>query len=279
MNPQATNAKPDAAKERVIALHASGSTPAQWQALTDALGWCFDVHALCIEAPMADDSGNAPSDLSIADLAADALALVESSDTAVHLVGHSYGGAIALFLAAQRPEKIASVGVYEPAAFHVLNPVDAAAHSALREAKDFRQQLDTLIAANKLTPAAALFVDFWNGESTWSSLSSNAQASMTRKIERCVIELAACFGTGLPPLTLSELHVPVMVLRGEHAKTCMNSIACTLKNQLPQCATPIVYGAGHMGPMTHTQQVTAYLADFIFDVFDRRAADGYQEAA
>jgi pimeloyl-ACP methyl ester carboxylesterase len=49
------------------------------------------------------------------DFASDALEIAEMLDQPAHLVGHSYGGLIALLTAAQRPEAVRSLTVVEPA--------------------------------------------------------------------------------------------------------------------------------------------------------------------
>src|SRR5215470_1915656 len=55
----------------------------------------------------------------LADDAARAIALIDSSQSKVHLVGHSYGGGVALHVALARPSQIASLVLYEPSAFHL----------------------------------------------------------------------------------------------------------------------------------------------------------------
>ncbi len=47
-------------------------------------------------------------------------------EPAAHLVGHSYGGVIALFIAARRPDLVRSLTVIEPPAFRVARGIPAA---------------------------------------------------------------------------------------------------------------------------------------------------------
>lgn len=53
----------------------------------------------------------------LADEAAPIIAAIERRGVPVHLVGHSYGGGVALYIAARHPERIASLTLYEPSAF------------------------------------------------------------------------------------------------------------------------------------------------------------------
>jgi pimeloyl-ACP methyl ester carboxylesterase len=104
----------------VIALHCSGGTGHQWQKLRQALGPPFNVIS-----PNLIGCGDNPhwSGKSRFKLTDEARSIVESIDAwngAVHLVGHSYGGAVALRVAVERLARIASLSLYEPTAFHVL---------------------------------------------------------------------------------------------------------------------------------------------------------------
>jgi pimeloyl-ACP methyl ester carboxylesterase len=63
--------------------------------------------------------GQAPPPDSRIDWETDAALVAEALPDGAHLVGHSYGGVIALLAAARRPEALASLTVVEPPAFAV----------------------------------------------------------------------------------------------------------------------------------------------------------------
>ena len=69
----------------------------------------------------------------LADEAARAIALIDQSEGKVHLVGHSYGGGVALHVALARPERIASMALYEPSAFHLLRQMGERGAEAFAE--------------------------------------------------------------------------------------------------------------------------------------------------
>lgn len=58
---------------------------------------------------------------SVADEIADAVALVRRIGRPVHLLGHSYGGLVALGVAAMAPELVRKLVVYEPPSPHLLS--------------------------------------------------------------------------------------------------------------------------------------------------------------
>ena len=112
--------QPPACLGRVIALHCSGASAAQWRALAEGLGSQY-----AIEAPEhygCDSTGTWSGEhvFTLADEAKRAIALIDGSEGKVHLVGHSYGGGVALYAALARPDRIASMALYEPTVFHLL---------------------------------------------------------------------------------------------------------------------------------------------------------------
>ena len=95
----------DAAKPRelVIALHCSGSGSSQWRRLADLLG--DDCELLAPEHYGCESAGpwTGEHPFTLADEAARTIALIDATDRKVHLVGHSYGGGVALHVALARP--------------------------------------------------------------------------------------------------------------------------------------------------------------------------------
>jgi len=104
----------------VLCVHASASSGRQWDALAARLRGRADV-----VAPDLHDHGDGPSaPQGEEDLLALDAGLIErvlrDLPGAVHLVGHSYGGAVALCAARRCPGRIRSLVVFEPAWFGLL---------------------------------------------------------------------------------------------------------------------------------------------------------------
>ena len=104
----------------VILVHGSASTRGQWRAAVLDLSPRFRVLAPDLHGYGATPLPPAPESLTFDDEVelVDALADLVGED--VHLVGHSYGGAICLRAASLRPERVASLVLIEPTAFHLL---------------------------------------------------------------------------------------------------------------------------------------------------------------
>src|SRR5580765_6220793 len=95
------------AKERpaVVLLHASGSSTRQWDALVERLQPSF--RPIAVELDGADDAAMVGQTL--------------ERLGGAHVVGHSYGGAVAMMVASSRRSSyVRSLALFEPVLFRAL---------------------------------------------------------------------------------------------------------------------------------------------------------------
>ena len=106
------------AAETVLALHCSGSSGRQWDAYAGLVpgGMRWVAPDLMGYGAAPDWKSGTPVTLK-----AEALRLEPLLGGGnVHLVGHSYGGAVALEMALRWPERVRSLTLYEPVRFALL---------------------------------------------------------------------------------------------------------------------------------------------------------------
>src|SRR3546814_9724822 len=101
-----------------------------------------------------------------------------------HLVGHSYGGAVALKIALTRPQRVLSLTLIEPVVFHLLPLAgDDEDMRLYRTILGVRDRLRGAVAAGWPAHGMATFVDFWNGAGTWDAADAE-QRQRDRKSTR-----------------------------------------------------------------------------------------------
>jgi len=252
-----------ARRERTIALHCSGAGPGQWNGLAAALGAGHEVLAPEHYGSGSRGPWTGEHAFTLAAEGAGALALIDASDDKVHLVGHSYGGGVALEVALARPDRIASMALYEPSAFHLLRQMDGPGIDGYAEIVGIAQRVGAAIATGDCRGGVAAFVDYWNGAGAWAAIRPAAQHALIRWAPKAPLDFHALIENPTPADAYRALAFPVLLLRGEHAPRPTRPIAEGLTELLPPNSLIVVDGAGHMGPFTHAAEVSRLIARHI----------------
>ena len=87
----------------------------------------------------------------------------------VYLVGHSYGGSVALKAAMSFPEKTEGLLLLEPNPFYLLRQNQRM--EGYREALELRDQIRKNGSKNNWTPAAEFFANYWIGPGALENMS------------------------------------------------------------------------------------------------------------
>lgn len=256
----------------VIALHCSGAGPGQWRPLGELLGTAHSLVAP--EHYGCDRTGpwTGSHAFTLADEAARTIELIDRSDRKAHLVGHSYGGGVALHVALARPDRIASLSLYEPSAFHLLKAVGGSGAEAFSEIQSITATTARGVITGDHVGAARAFVDYWGGTGAWASLRPSIQTALTRWIPKAPLDFHALIEERAAMKAYAALDFPVLIMRGEHAPRPMRQIAEMLVDLLTDARLSVVAGAGHMGPLTHAATVSEEIAAHIRVTEATRAA-------
>ena len=137
--------------------------------------------------------------------------LLSLLDSPAHLVGHSYGGFLALQLALARPELVRSIAVFDPVAFGILDEVeDADARAALSLVR--RTWEPDASGADEEWLAA--FVDWWNGAGAWTRLNDETRAAFRGVGWKLFHEVMTLAAERTDHATYATISAPVLILGG-----------------------------------------------------------------
>lgn len=242
----------------VVCIHASASSSAQWRPLMDRLAGRFRTLAVDLYG-----SGKSPRWPDVRALSlADEVALLEpvlaAAGDRFHVVGHSYGGAVALKAALADPDRLRSLVVYEPVLFSVLLAEDAT-QPAAREIVAVRD--DTVAALQGGNPGAAVarFLDYWVGAGTWAGLPEGRRNAVATAMDGLTAEWHAAFTEQTPLSAFASLDVPTLCLTGSDSPAASRGVARLLTKVMPRVTDVEIAGVGHMGPVTHPERINALI--------------------
>ena len=247
----------------VIALHCSGANAGEWRSLSEALVGQYAV--LAPEHYGSESSGPWTGEhaFTLADEAARSVALIDACEEKVHLVGHSYGGGVALHVALARPGRIASLSLYEPTPFHLLRQMGNGGAEADAEIRDVARRIGQSIVIGDYRAGVADFVDYWNGDGAWKTMRPAVQKALICWAPKAPLDFRALTDESTPTAAYAALVVPVLIMRGEHAPLPTRVISERLIEILPNARMEIIAGAGHMGPFTNESDVSWLVARHI----------------
>ena len=246
----------------VVCIHSNASTSSQWRPLMDRLAPSH--HVLAPDSLGAGRSPPWPADGVV--MLQDEVALLETvfdaAGSPFFLVGHSYGGAVALLAALARPERVRALVVYEPTLFSLLEeeaPGQLAANGIRSAAADAAAEID----AGRPAAAGERFIDYWMGAGTWRRMPEPRQASIAASMGNVGQWSRVLFAEPTPLRAFRALKVPVLYLVGAESPASSRGVARLLTGVLPQVTVVELAGLGHMGPVTDPEIVNDRIVDFI----------------
>ena len=239
----------------VVCLHSSASSSRQWRALSGRLAGEFRV-----ETPDLYGSGAAPPwpggrPLTLADEVARLEPAIRTVGEPFHLVGHSYGGAVALHLALADPGRIRSLVLFEPVLFGLLVAEDPEQPGA-REILDVSRRT----ATGELAAAGETFIDYWMGAGAWAASPEPRRQAFAQAMSGVREQWPALFDEPTPLAAYGKVGVPTLLLTGTDSPASSRGVARLLAETLPDVTVVMLEEVGHMGPVTHPALVNELIA-------------------
>lgn len=235
----------------LVLLHAAASSRLQWHGVQRALADRYRLLAPDLLGGGAPGSDIEPLGVVQSDVAL-VRQLVQRVGVPVHLVGHSYGGLVALRASQSDPAIARSLLLFEPIALDLV--LRGGSSPDALELQEMSSDIDVAICQGELHRAAERFVDYWSGWGTYRGLPAPSRAAIASTMTRVslvwheILESSGDYGAVAPPTT---------VLYGQISPSPIRSVARRLAERLRRVRTVEVPGAGHQGPLTHAALVAS----------------------
>ena len=240
---------------QMVLLHGTLSTARQLDRLAALLAAGCDatVHALDRRGSGTGRLAN-PRPIDIAVHVGDLVAYLDARGIAqAHLVGVSFGGVVALEVAARRQERVASVVAYEPPYGTVV-----AGHPGAGFPDS--TGLEELYARGGSPAVAERFMRLVAGDDAWERLTERSRDFLATQ---GVSALADGALIGLDPAGLARVTVPALLLTGGASDPFYAPVADELARRIPGVLRATLDGLAHTAPIVRPNGVADAVAAFL----------------
>ncbi len=246
----------------IVLVHSGGNSHEQWRRLSGRLQDRFRLLAIDLYGHGATSPWPGSGPVTLDDDAELVISLIERQSEPVRLVGHSYGGAVALRAAIKRPELLRHLVLIEPQVYPLLGLVGD--HEMYRATHDIRDRMFALIERGDVEAGVAGWFDHYSGsEGGWKMINPAARERLVSKAE-LITDGWRALETN--PTTLDEcrgLAVPTLLVTGELTTPSLRAMASLVERLVPGARQAIVAGAAHMSPITHADEVARIIREHL----------------
>jgi len=247
--------------EPVILIHSSVSANRQWRALTETLQDRYRVLAINLYGygETTPWPGTAPQSLHAQ--AQLVLALCEALDAPVHLVGHSFGGAVALKAATLLGPRVGSLVLLEPNPVHLLRVHGRT--EAYLEARALRDHVKCYGSRGDWPRVAERFADYWLGDGAWSAMPEKRRAAFAEALPPNFHEWDAVMDEQASLEEWQALTARTLVVSDPLTRRPIRELVELFAQACPHWTFHAIHEGGHMAPLTRPERVNPVVRDFL----------------
>lgn len=250
----------------VVCLPSTGLSGLQWRRLAktmsarghEVLAVDFIGYGESEDWPRARAPFRTEYDIDVAE------ALLEQCSGPVHLVGHSYGGRVALALGLRRPERLRSLALFEPTCFGVLRSTGDLVGTRELEAYD----RDERFLAEDFGGSEAWverFVDYWSGPGSFANFTEDERRAWLRSSQKMFEEVRETALDTVPHTAYLRAlaALPLLLMSGACSTLAGRRCCEVLAECMPRAEHVELAELGHMAPVLASREVADLIAAHI----------------
>ncbi|WP_163576812.1 alpha/beta fold hydrolase [Halomonas faecis] len=245
----------------VVLVHSSVSANRQWRALTEALKDRYRVLAVNLFGYGETTAWPGTSPQSLYAQAQLVLALSEEVASPIHLVGHSFGGSVALKAAMLLGPRVGSLVLFEPNPFYLLKQNGRT--RAFLESCALRDHVKYFGALGDWSSVAERFADYWLGDGAWSAMPEKRRVAFAEALPPNFFEWDAVMQEETTVEEWKSLTARTLLVSDQATRLPMRGIVDIFAEACPHWSFHSVGEGGHMAPLTHPDLVNPIVREFL----------------
>ena len=195
----------------------------------------------------------------------DLLADFFEQNESISIVGHSFGGSVAMMAAKKYPKKVKKLILLEPNPFYLLK--HHSDHESYQEALNLREVIKTNAHKETWVQAAEKFADYWNGSGTWKQMDGLRREKFAEALKPnfhefdCVINETTSLEEWRAVLP-QNTHI----LFSEQTVNSIRKIVTIFEETMPNWIFHSYSEGTHMAPLTHPNIVNPIIHKILTEI-------------
>jgi pimeloyl-ACP methyl ester carboxylesterase len=186
--------------------------------------------------------------------------VVRRASGPVHLVGHSFGGAVALAVVLRRQVPVLSLTIIEAPVPEVLRYFGEHWHY-----RAFRKMTDAYFAAFRAgeTDAIKSMIDFYGGQGTFIGWPERVRRYAVETTGVNILDWATAYSFELTSTSLASIEVPTLGVLGDASRPAVRRANQLLLQGITGSSTATICGAAHFLISTHVAELASLIAGHV----------------
>jgi pimeloyl-ACP methyl ester carboxylesterase len=175
----------------------------------------------------------------------------------VHLVGHSFGGLVALAVALRKQVPLRSLAILEAPAPELLRHMGEHRHY-----RAFRDMTDVYFAAFAAGEASAIgaMIDFYGGAGTFAAWPERVRGYAIETTAVNILDWESAYGFQPKAASLAAIEVPTLVAWGSASHPAAQRANELIAECIDRARVAIIAGAAHFMISTHVEESARAIA-------------------
>ncbi|NBR35019.1 MAG: alpha/beta hydrolase, partial [Rhodobacteraceae bacterium] len=180
----------------------------------------------------------------------------------ITIIGHSFGGSVAMMAALRHRDKVKRLILIEPNPFYLLAQDSQSA--GYKEADNLRNVIKQNGDIGSWEIAAEYFADYWNGEGSWRAMDELRQTKFVSALKPNYHEWD-CVMNETTPIDMWKAKLPrnTSLLFSENTVTSILELQALFQSNIPKWQYHKYAEGGHMAPLTHPHIINPLIEEIL----------------